>query len=56
MKVFYVAPRVRRIVEMELEQDLLTGSVVTPNTKIETAGQKVETRDFSDSSFNSTWE
>ena len=56
MKAYYVAPCVRKIVEMELEQDLLTGSVVTPKTKIETAGQKVDDHSFADSSFEAKWE
>ena len=56
MKDFYIAPQVRRILEFEPEQDLLTGSVVTPDTKIETAGQQVVTKDFSESGFNTVWE
>ncbi len=42
--------------EIEIEQPILSGSVVTNSTGIETAGQKVENRDFSDTGFNSTWE
>jgi len=56
MKLKYIAPAVKRSVEIELEQEILTGSVVNPQTKIETAGQKVENRDFTDSGFNQTWE
>lgn len=56
MKRFYRTPAVLRQVAVELEQNLLAGSVVTKKTTIETAGQKVENKDFSESGFNSTWE
>ena len=56
MKRFYRTPAVLRQVAVELEQNLLAGSVVTKKTTIETAGQQVEKRNFEDSGFNSTWE
>lgn len=52
----YKAPAVLRSVSVQMESPILTGSVVTPNTEIETAGQKVEERNFTDSGFNSVWE
>lgn len=55
-KLKYLAPKVKDSARMELEQGILTGSVVDPKTTIETAGQKVEERDFSQSGFNTTWE
>lgn len=55
-KKHYKAPAVLRSASVEMESPILTGSVVTNNTTIETAGQKVETRDFSEAGFNSTWE
>lgn len=56
IKDFYIAPQVRRILEFEPEQDLLTASVVTQSTNIETAAQKVDGHSFGDSSFDSKWE
>lgn len=52
----YIAPAVLRRVMIEMESDLLAGSTVTPQSKIETAGQKIETKDFSQTGFNSDWE
>ena len=56
MKQTYQVPTVLKSVAMELETDLLVGSVVTQSTTIETAGQQVETHTFSAEGFNSTWE
>ncbi len=56
MKQSYITPSVRKKVEMEIEQAILTGSVVTPTSTIETAGQKVEEHNFSESGFNTQWE
>lgn len=56
MKEKYVAPCIKRKVTLHLEDGILAGSVVNKKTTIETAGQKVETKDFSDTGFNSTWE
>lgn len=56
MKERYVAPRVRKIVEMELEEDILLGSVVNQSTHIDTAGQTVENHSFEDSGFDAKWE
>ncbi|MBR1872441.1 MAG: hypothetical protein IJ795_04465 [Bacteroidales bacterium] len=52
----YSPPAIIREVELCLEAGLLAGSVVTKETKIETAGQHVEKRDFNSEGFNSTWE
>lgn len=52
----YIAPAVLRRVLIEMESDLLAGSTVTPQSKIETVGQKIETKDFSQTGFNSDWE
>ena len=41
---------------LNLEIDMLAGSVVDKDTNGETAGQKVEERDMSGSGFNHTWE
>jgi len=56
MKLKYIAPAVKRSVEIEMESDLLQGSVVTPTSTVDTAGQTVQNHDFSDSGFNSKWE
>ena len=56
MKLKYIAPAVKRSVEIEMEQHVLTGSVVTHQTNIETAAQKVDDHSFGDSSFDSKWE
>ena len=53
---YYLSPTVRKTVEVLLEEDFLIGSVVTPATTVETAGQKVEDHSFSDAGFNSKWE
>lgn len=56
-KMTYMAPVVRKRISVELETAILTGSVVNKDSKIQTAGQKVETYDFSDAStFNTVWE
>ena len=57
-KITYVAPAVIRRVSMELETPILAGSVVNNSTSIKTAGQEVQSYDFSDpsSSFNQVWE
>jgi len=54
----YIAPTVLRSVLIEMESEILSGggSVVTPNTKIDTAGQTVETKSFDADGFNSVWE
>ena len=56
-KMTYMAPVVRKRISVELETAILTGSVVNKDSNIQTAGQKVETFDFSDAStFNTSWE
>ena len=52
----YKAPCILKRVTVQLEAGFLQGSVVTKNTEIETAGQKVQERDFQNSGFNSVWE
>ena len=56
-KTTYQAPTVMKTVTVWLETNLLQGSVVTNNTKVETAGQEVTHSDFSDAThFNTQWE
>lgn len=52
----YISPRVLNTGNVLLENNLLAGSVVTKDTKIETMGQEVKNYDFSGSSFNQVWE
>ena len=52
----YESPAVLKACPVELQAQLLAGSVVTPNTKIETAGQDVDNHSFGDSSFDNKWE
>ena len=52
---YYQAPRVLNEQHVELESDLLTGSVVKTNTEVKTTGQKVDTYDFSAPQFNQDW-
>ena len=52
----YLAPRVLNTVDVLLEEDFLTGSVVTKDTQVKTTGQEVVSHDFSDTSFNQVWE
>ena len=56
-KMSYISPAVRKRVSVELETSILTGSVVTKSSSIQTTGQDVVEYDFSDgSTFNSVWE
>ena len=52
----YTAPAVINDLVLELEAEILGASVVTEETVVETKGQEIETHDFTDSSFNQTWE
>lgn len=52
----YLAPCVLNTVDVLLEEDFLTGSVVTKDTQVKTTGQEVVSHDFSDTSFNQVWE
>ena len=52
----YLAPRVLNTVDVLLEEDFLTGSVVTKDTQVKSTGQEVVSHDFSDTSFNQVWE
>ena len=51
----YSAPCILRDVPVDAPE-LLAGSVVTPKTQTRTVGQDVETHDFDQTGFNSTWE
>ena len=55
-KLNYTAPAVINDLVLELEAEILGASVVTEGTVVETKGQEIETHDFTDSSFNQTWE
>lgn len=56
MKSNYKAPLVSKTVSVELEQNILAGSVITHNSVIESQGTQVEKRGFDESGFNHTWE
>ena len=48
-KMKYIAPKVIKIIKFVCENNILAGSVIdTKNTEIKTAGQEVQTFDFSD--------
>jgi hypothetical protein len=51
----YVLPLVLQKVSLELEEGILAGSVAD-STTVQTAGQEVETYNFSSDSFNHDWE
>jgi hypothetical protein len=55
-KLNYTAPAVINDLVLELEAEILGASVVTEETVVETKGQEIETHDFTDPSFNQTWE
>lgn len=55
-KKVYTAPRVLKTLPVEMEHDLLSGSVVTKDTRVKTTGQEVVSYDFSQPSFNQEWE
>lgn len=52
----YISPRVLNTENVQLEDNLLAGSVVDKNTEVKTTGQEVVSYDFSGSSFNQSWE
>ncbi|MBO4340652.1 MAG: hypothetical protein J5835_04405 [Bacteroidales bacterium] len=56
MKRIYSTPSIKKKLTLSLERGILAGSVVTKDTTIETAGHKVEERDFSAAEFNHTWQ
>jgi len=56
MKDVYHFPDVLQSVSMNLDGDILVGSVVDNIATVESTGQQVETYDFSTDAFNSTWE
>ncbi|MBR5703184.1 MAG: hypothetical protein IKX45_02925 [Bacteroidales bacterium] len=55
-KLKYTAPAVLDDLALELEAEILGASVVTEETTVETKGQEIEVHDFTDSSFNQSWE
>lgn len=55
-KLNYTAPVLYGDLALELEAEILGASVVTEDTTVETKGQEIEVHDFTDSSFNQTWE
>ncbi|MCR5351357.1 MAG: hypothetical protein K6E35_02535 [Bacteroidales bacterium] len=52
----YSAPVVLDDLTLELEAEILGASAVVEETIVESAGQQVETVDFSDPAFNQQWE
>ena len=55
-KLKYTAPAVLDDLALELEAEILGASVVTEETTVETKSQEIEVHDFTDSSFNQSWE
>lgn len=55
-KMNYTAPVILEDLALELEAEILGASVVTEETTVETKGQEIEVHDFTDSSFNQSWE
>ena len=51
----YKAPAILREVNLQVEGEILTGSVVDTTTVVST-GQEVEEFDFSDTQFNQDWD
>lgn len=52
-----MTPDILEKLTLELEAEILSSSVVIEDTTtVETKGQKVENYDFTDSSFNQSWE
>lgn len=51
----YQAPRVLQDLPLELESEILAGSV-SEKTTVKTTGQKVEEYNFAETSFNQVWE
>ena len=53
----YMTPGILDKLTLELEAEILSSSVVSEeSTTVETKGQKIENYDFTDSSFNQSWE
>lgn len=55
-KMKYSAPIILEDLALELEAEILGASVTTEETTVETKGQEIEVHDFTDSSFNQSWE
>lgn len=56
MKRVYQSPSIKKQVAVQLEVNLLAGSVVTKNNDIQTTGQQVNNVDMAGTSFNHVWE
>jgi hypothetical protein len=54
-KSLFVPPEVLQKVSLELEDQILAGSVAD-STSVQTTGQEVDSYDFSQTAFNHTWE
>lgn len=54
-KEHYTPPRTLKRVEILLERNFLGTDVINENTKVESAGQKTETLDMSQTQFNHDW-
>ena len=53
----YEKPNIIKVVELELENNIMTSSVAVEDTTVQTTGQEVVTYDFSDNSFtNQFWQ
>ena len=52
----YISPRVLNTENVQLEDNLLAGSVVNKNSAVQTKGQEVVPYDFQTSDFNQVWE
>jgi hypothetical protein len=55
-KKIYQSPCVLKTLPLEMESNLLAGSVVTKDTGVKSTGQEVTTYDFSGTQFNQEWE
>ena len=53
-KITYEAPAILREVDLQVEGEILTGSVVDTTTVVST-GQEVETYNFGSEGFNHEW-
>lgn len=51
----YASPTVLQVAEVTLERNLLAGPSLV-EMQVASVGQEVETLDFSESTFNHTWE
>lgn len=54
-KRIYTSPAILQTVPLEMEGELLGGSVINSNSKVETGGQTASDKDFGGSGFNHDW-